>query len=129
MLKNVALPFRIFNLIPISGTTQVTSSVSTIQYHDSVALQFSWTGLPQGSFDVQGSIDYNQGFPQSAGQSNTGTWTSIPLSPAATITGSGGASNILVNMNQLAFSSLRTVYTNSTSSGVLTGWLTAKSLG
>lgn len=130
MSKTVSIPFQIFNANAVSGTTAVTSSVTNILYRDSVACQFSWTGTPQGSFDIQGSIDYGQGNPQSTGQNQaafTGTWTSLVFSPALTI--GSGTTNILVNMNQLSFTSLRTVYTNSTSSGAITGWTCAKSLG
>lgn len=113
----------------MSGTTAYTSSVTSIVYRDSIAYQFAWTGVPTGAFDVQGSIDYNPGLPQSAGQQNQGTWTSIPISPAFNATGSGGSSFGLVNMSQLGFTYTRFVYTNSTGSGVLAAWTSAKSFG
>lgn len=128
--KSVSHPFQIFNAVPVSGTTQVVSSVTNVLYRDSVALQFTYSGNVTGNFDVQGSIDDGQGQPQSTGldqTQNTGTWTSLVLSPAATI--SSGSTNILVNANQLSFSALRTVYTNSSGSGTITGWTCAKSLG
>lgn len=128
--KAVSHPFQLFNANAVSGLLQVTSSVTNILYRDSVALQFSYTGNVTGNFDVQGSIDYGQGQPQSTGlneQQFTGTWTSLNLSPAATI--SSGTFNIMVNANQLSFAALRTVYTNSSGSGTITGWECAKSLG
>lgn len=128
--KTVSHPFQIFNAVAVSGTQVVTSSVTNVLYRDSVALQFSYSGNCTGNFDVQSSIDYGQGQPQSTGLSEqqfTGTWTSLNLSPAASI--SSGSTNILVNTNQLGFAALRTVYTNSSGTGTITGWTSAKSLG
>ena len=128
--KTVSHPFQIFNALAVSGTQQAVSSVTNVLYRDSIALQFSYTGNITGNFDVQGSIDYGQGQPQSTGLSEqqfTGTWTSLNLSPAASI--SSGSTNILVNTNQLAFAALRTVYTNSSGTGTITGWTCGKSLG
>jgi hypothetical protein len=113
----------------MSGTNVYTSSVTGILYRDSISYQFAWTGTPSGNFDVQGSIDYNAGLPESAGSLNAGTWTSIPLTPVATITGSGGASNVLANLFDLAFPYTRFQYTNSTGSGVLGSWVSGKSFG
>lgn len=134
MRKEVSAPYQIFTNQTMSGTTVITSSVTGILYRDSVGIQLQWSGVPQGTFEVQGSIDYNQGIPQSAGTQNAGNWVSLPLtfnsvtSTAITV-GSGTTQPILVNLNQLAFPSIRTIYTNSTSSGVLNGYLSAKSLG
>lgn len=128
--KTISHPFQLFNALSVSGLQVAVSSVTNILYRDSVAIQFSYSGNITGNFDVQGSIDYGQGQPQSTGlneQQFTGTWTSLALSPAATI--SSGSTNILVNANQLSFAALRTVYTNSSGTGTITGWTCAKSLG
>lgn len=126
MKKNVALPFKTINSVAVSQTSQVISSVSTIAYVDNVGLQMTWAGNPQGTFDVQGSVDWNLGVPPSGGGRNLGTWTSVTLSPAANVSGS---SSILINMSQLAFPYMRLVYTNSTGSGVISAYFSAKSLG
>ena len=128
--KSVSIPYQIFNAAAVSGTSVVTSSVTNVLYRDSLALQFEYTGNITGTFDVQGSIDYGQGQPQSTGwnqNNNTGTWTSVNLSPAAVV--SSGTLSILVNMNQIAFAALRTVYTNSSGTGTITGYTCGKSLG
>lgn len=128
--KQVSPPFNLCASVSMTGTTQFISSVTGILYRDSLSYQFAWTGTPSGSFDVQGSIDYNQGLPESAGSLNQGTWTSIPLTPAATVTGSSGASNILANISLFTgFPYSRVVYTNSTGSGVFGVWVCAKSVG
>lgn len=128
MLKEITPVNKIFVNASMSGTIAATSLISNIAYKDSVAYQYVWTGTPSGTFDVQGSVDYNPGQPQSNGAFNAGTWTSLVFSPIPQATGSG-SSNVLINMNQLAFNYIKTVYTNSTGSGVLTGSLVAKSLG
>jgi len=113
----------------MSGTTVFISSVTGIIYRDSFSYQWAWTGIPSGNFDVQGSIDFNPGLPQSAGSVNNGTWTSIPLTPAITITGSGGATNALANVYDAGFPYVRFAYTNSTGSGVFGSWIACKSFG
>lgn len=128
MLKNAFPPFQVTASASMSGTLAFTSSVSTILYHDSVSLQYNWTGNPTGNFAVEGSLDYNPGLPQSAGGQRNGTWNALSLSPtpAATTTAS---TSYLVNLNQLSFPYLRTTYTNSTGSGALGIWVSGKSLG
>ncbi len=111
----------------MTGTTVLTSLPSNIKYKDSVAVQLSWTGTPTGTFAVQGSVDYNPGQPQSGGGQNAGHWTAIPLSPPPIA--SGSADQILMNLDQLAFPWIRVVYTNVSGTGVLTGYISAKSLG
>jgi len=122
-------PFQIAASVSMSGTTVFTSSVTGILYRDSLCYQFAWSGIPTGAFDIQGSVDYNQGLPQSGNNVNQGTWTSIALTPAPNATGSGGAVNILINMSQLSFPFTRVQYTNSTGSGFLGIWTSAKSFG
>lgn len=127
--KSVSPSYKIFDAVSISGTNAVTSSVSNILYRDSVGLQFNWTGNPTGTVDVQGSIDFSPGLTQNGGRPdvpNAGTWTSITLSPSPSVSGS---SSILIDMNNLSFSNIRAVYTNTSGSGTLTGWIVSKSLG
>lgn len=113
----------------MTGTSVFISSVTSIIYRDSISYQAAWTGIPTGSFDAQGSIDFNPGLPESGGGVNNGTWSSISISPAFNATGSGGASYGLINMSQLGFAYVRLVYTNSTGSGFLGVWTSGKSFG
>jgi hypothetical protein len=126
MLKEVTPVNRIFMNASMSGLISVTSLASNIAYKDSVAIQYSWTGNPTGTFDLQGSVDYNPGQPQSNGTFNAGNWVSLTLSPAPIALGS---QSVLINCQQLAFPWCRTVYTNTSGSGLLSGVLFAKSLG
>jgi hypothetical protein len=122
---------QLFNGASMTGSATLTSNVTNVMYRDSVAIQLQWSGTPNGTFYVQGSLDYNPGTPQSEGGVNAGTWTTVPVvdvnnnPPVA----SGSAGSILINMNQVAFPWLRVQYTNSSSTGTLTGYVGAKSLG
>ncbi len=113
----------------MTGLSVFISSVTSILYRDSISYQWAWTGIPTGNFDVQGSLDFNPGLPESAGSLNNGTWTSVTLTPVANATGSGGGTQILANLSQLGFPYIRFAYTNSTGSGVLGAWTSGKSYG
>lgn len=126
-IKNVAGPYQIFSAASMSGTATITSSVSSIKYTDNISVQFNWTGIPTGTFAIQGSIDYSPGVPQGGGPANPGNWNSITLSPVPTAAGSGSFTYLL-DLNELSFPWLRAQYTNSSASGALTGYLFAKSV-
>lgn len=125
--KEVSLPFQVCASATMSGTSVFTSSATSIIYRDSLAYQFNWTGNPTGTFQIQGSVDYNPGLPQSAGTFNSGNWNPVTITP--TPTAASGSATYLVNMNQLAFSYARFQYTNASGSGVLGAWTCGKSLG
>lgn len=125
MLKETTPVNRVFTDASMSGTVTLLSLPSNISYKDSVAYQTQWSGIPSGTFDVQGSVDYNPGQPQSNGSPNPGKW--IPLGLTIGTTSSG--SDNLINLNQLAFPWIRLAYTNSSGQGVLNAYLFAKSLG
>lgn len=127
--KMVSPPFQLCASVSMTGTDVFTSSVTGILYRDVISYQFSWTGIPSGNFDIQGSNDYNPGLPESAGSLNNGTWTSIPLTPVLTLTGSGGASNAVGNVYNSGWAHSRFAYTNSTGSGVFGAWVVSKSFG
>ncbi len=119
------------NSVSVSGTVQVIGSISNIKYKDSVAFQYNWNGNPSGSFAIQGSLDYNPGTQQAQGLQggyNPGVWNSLTLSPTPAATGSGSYS-YLVDTNELSFPYVRSVYTNTSGSGVLSAYIFAKSLG
>lgn len=81
--------------------------------------------MPTGVVYINGSVDYNPGQPQSAGTLNAGSWVTIT---SQTI-GSGTAMPLLFNLNQLAMPWTQLVFTSSTSSGTISAYFTAKSLG
>lgn len=133
MPKTVVQPFPVITGATMTGTATITSPVTDILYKDNVAYAVSWTGNPVGTFQVQGSVDYKPGLPQSdvGGPQNNGTWTTVPAvdasgnPPAAT----GTAGQILMNLVGLCFPFVRLVYTNISGAGVLTGYVSGKSTG
>jgi hypothetical protein len=131
-VKNVSPPFQFFSGLAVTGASVVSvSSASSILYKDNIGLQYSFTGNTSGQIDIQLSNDYNPGQPQTAGQSNAGTWTAITQTSPNTIpvvVGSG-TQTVFVNLTQMGASYIRTQWTNSSGSGTITGVFTAKSLG
>lgn len=115
----------------MTGTTVLTSAVSQVKYKDSIGYQFNFTGTPVGTFAVQASIDYNPGSPQSGGAPNAGNWVTLPAvdvnnnPPVA----SGSAGTVLVGLTQVEFPWVRVQYTNTSSTGILNIFMSAKSLG
>jgi hypothetical protein len=131
-VKNVSLPFQFYSQLQITGTAQVsTSSASSILYKDNIGLQYAFTGNAQGQLDIQVSNDYNPGLPESGGTLNQGTWISLTQTAPNTLpaTIGSGTSAVFINLNQICSSYVRTVWTNSSGSGTITGTFTAKSLG
>lgn len=130
MQKEVSPPFQCFSAAAgnqtMTGTNTIISLPSTVLYRDTVAYQLQWTGSPTGTFGVQVSSDYNPGLPQSAGTQNNGIWTDVTLAPIPT---TSGVSSGTINLSQLGSGYVRCYYTNTTGTGVLTGYFTAKSLG
>ncbi len=133
--KEISEPYKIFTSGVMSGTGTITSSATGVLYRDTVGIQLQWTGNPVGTFTVQGSLDYNPGIPQSAGSLNAGQWFTLPFSNSAgaivtSITiGSGSAQPVGIGIEQIPSAWVQTVYTNSSGSGLLTGYVLAKSLG
>lgn len=115
----------------MTGTNIVLSPPTDILRKDNVSYQLTWTGNPVGSFAVQGSIDYNPGLPQSGGHFNAGTWTTVPVvdQNGAPPTASGSAGQILMDLTEFSFPWIRIQYTNASGAGVLTGYISGKSVG
>lgn len=133
MSKSVTDPYPVFSAAlgnqTMTGTNVLTSVVTSIKHRDTVAYQLQWTGTPAGTFGVQVSNDYNPGLPESAqgsGALNNGTWTDVTLTPTPTTSGNTSGT---INLTQLGSVNVRCIYTNASSSGVLTGFISAKSLG
>ena|SRR5258706_13808615 len=118
----------------MTGTSTLTSSVSDIRYKDSIAFELEWTGTPVGTFTVQGCLDFSpsneiQGI---RGPPNAGNW--VTITNLADVNGNslvaaGAPGQILINMTQVGWPYIRVQYTNTSGSGLLTGYMSAKSLG
>lgn len=97
----------------MTGTSTITSTPTDTRYLDNVGVQFNWTGTPNGSFFVDVSLDQV-------------TWNAITLSPAPAATGAAGSAYI--DINQISAPYLRLRYVNSSSTGTLDAYITAKSV-
>ena len=126
-LKAISEVEAVINSVSVSGTTQVISQVANIKYKDSVAVQIGWSGNNQGTFTIDGSLNYSAGQPQSGAPLNAGDWSSLNLS--SNNCGSSTNFPVVLNLNQLSFPYLRVTYTNSTGSGILSAYTFSKSLG
>lgn len=118
--KSNLLAFQ--TLSSVSMSANVTSSVTNIAYLDNIGVQFNFTGAPVGTFNVQVSADYNEDTQRNV--INPGSWTSLTLSPAPTA--AAAASTIYVDLNQLSAPWIRSGYTASSGSGVLSTYVTGK---
>lgn len=115
----------------MTGTSVLLSQPTDISRKDNLAFQLQWSGNPTGTFQVQGSLDYNPGLPQSGGAANAGVWTSVPVADGggAPPQASGSSGQILMDLTEFAFPWIRIQYTNATGTGVLTGYVSGKSVG
>lgn len=121
--KNALYPYHF--IVAQTIATNYTSNPVNIQFLDNVCIQLNFTGTPTGTFAVQGSLDYSQNALTGV-QTNAGNWVPIalPITPVA----SGAAGTILLDLNQLSFPWIRVVYTASSSTGVLDGYIGAKAV-
>lgn len=103
-------------------SSSITSAATNIQFLDNIGVQLHFTGSPTGTFSVQVSLNHKQ---DSQGVvSVPGDWVSIVLSPAPVAAGS--ADDIYIDINQISSPWLRVVYTRSSGSGTLQGYVGAK---
>lgn len=102
----------------------ITSSVMNIQYHDNIGIQLNWTGSPTGTFAVQVSADHAQD--QNGNVTVAGNWIAVTLDPA--IAATGGADVAYIDLNQLSAPWMRVVYTKTSGTGTLNGFVTAKTV-
>lgn len=124
---------RLFKNIDAGDMSQasVTSTVSNIQMLDNIGLQLSWTSSPVGTFAVQVSADHAQ---DTEGNVTTaGQWTPITLTyllsgaiTQDTSIPTSVGSPIYLDLNQLSAPWIRIVYTRTSGSGTLSGYITAK---
>lgn len=115
--------YQILTAVSVSGTNTYTSSVTHILNLDDIGIQLNATGTPNGTFSIQVSIDYVQD--AEGNVLNAGNWVPITgVSPALT----GAAAQIYVDLNELSAPWIRVQYTNSSSSGVINGFICGKGL-
>ena len=104
----------LLNAAAMSGTSTILSAVQSIQYYDNIGLEISWTGTPTGTISILASIsDVNF----------------YPYAPALTLTQpAGSAGGYLLNLNQVPYPYIKVQYVNSSGTGALSVWVSAKDL-
>lgn len=129
--KDVGLVYQNIVAGVMTGTNTITSKATNVIYKDTIGIELEWTGTPTGTFQFQGSLDYNPGLPQTGGTANAGNWVNIPVVDAAgnPIAASGTAGNALIKLDEAEYPWVQVVYTNSSGAGVLNGYIITKSLG
>lgn len=102
----------------MTGTATITSASIPIDQLIGIALQAVWTGTPNGTIKLQGSVDGPTGQTQvsNGGPDTIANWTDISDS-SYSITGVAG--NFLWDFDQPNFRNIRVVYTNTSSTGTL----------
>lgn len=123
--KNALLPYHLIVDAAMTGTDTITSPVTNIQFLDDVGVQLQFTGTPNGTFTVQGSIDYAVN-PITGAVENAGNWIDVTLSPVPVA--SGSADQILINLAMLCFPFIRIQYVNTSGVGVLNGYICGKEI-
>lgn len=96
----------------MTGTAALYSNIFEVSRMDNIGLEFNWTGTPNGTFQVFGSISGSNFYDIGASL------------PAAT----GSASGFLLNLNQYPYKYFYIKYTNASSTGALTVFGQAKDL-
>lgn len=121
--KNALLPFHF--IVDQSMAGNVTSGATNIQYTDNCAIQLNFTGTPVGIFSVEGSVDHAVNA-MTGVQTVAGLWIPVTLDPIPVASGSSG--QILIDMKELSFPWIRVVYTRTSGTGTLNGFISAKAV-
>lgn len=105
------------------ASASITSLVTIIQKISYVSYAVSWSGTsPVGVFTVQASNDYTQD--GSGVVLNAGTWTDVPLSSAAAVSGNTG--NGVIDLDGISVYAIRLVYTKTSGTGTAQATITGK---
>ena len=129
-MKTVLTQSQFLTSGDMSGSI-TTSAVPTAE-QDLVAMQFNYTGSPNGNLKVQASLDYAQDYLGNI--TNTGNWVDLYLSvngaaPAVNIAIPTNTTPILVDLTVVSMPYVRAVYTRSSGTGTLNGFVCKKRIG
>lgn len=117
--KNNILKFQNITNGDMSQAT-ITSAITDIQFLDNIGIQLNFTGSPVGIAAIQVSADHAQDM--FGNVTMAGSWATITSSSMV------GGSPIYFDLNQLSAPYLRIVYTKTSGTGTLNGFITAKML-
>ncbi len=112
-------------LSSVSMSSNIVSSVTSLARLDNVGVHFIYSGTPVGTFNVQVSADYNE---MNEGGAvvvlNPGNWVNMTLTP--TPAAAAAADTIYIDIVPTSAPWLRTTYTASSGTGVLSYYITGK---
>lgn len=118
--KNILRQYQTITNGDMSGAS-ITSSITNIQFLDNVGVQLNWSGsTPIGTIVVQVSADHAQD--AEGNVTVAGNWISLPVS----ISVSGNTGSGYFDLNQLSSPWIRVVYTKTSGTGTLNGYVTGK---
>ena len=114
---------KFHNIVAGDLSTTITSAVTSIQWLDNIGVQLNiTTSSASGTFTVQVSADYAQD--ELGNVQNAGNWVPI-LFPTPPIT-TGVNETIYIDLNQLSAPWIRVVYTPTSGTGTIDGYITGK---
>lgn len=106
-----------------SMATSLTSTVTSIGQISQIGYTISWTGAPVGSFDIQ--VCNNAQFNSSGAYiSGSGSWVSLPLTPAISAAGTADSGYADVIPTSAAF--MRLAFTRVSGTGTLNAFVSGK---
>lgn len=107
----------------MTGTNVLLSSEVDVSGMEKVFVNLAWTGTPNGTFVIQVPASFSAANPRIVS-----AWATLPVlnTSGTALTATGSASNHQVDVTQVSFSRIRVQYTNSSSTGTLNAWITAK---
>lgn len=121
--KSSLIQFQNIRNGDMSGS--ITSRVTGVQYLDNIAIQLNVTTADAvGTFEVQVSLDYAQ---DSQGNvTNAGNWIGLNLSGTPTVASTN--EQFFIDINQVPAPWVRVVYTRTSGTGTVQGFISAKDL-
>lgn len=106
-----------------SMSGNITSAVTIIQKLSMISYEIQWTGTsPVGEIVVEVSNDYSQNSDGSV--KNAGSWTELPLSAAASVSGNSGSGFIDITAHSAY--AMRIRYVRDSGDGILNATISAK---
>lgn len=132
--KNNLLKYQSITNGAMTGTSMITSTVTSIAFLDDVGIEFVWSSSPVGNFRVQVSADHAQD--TFGNVTVAGNWAPLLFTywnGSAFVTSydipTSLGSPIYLDLALMSAPWIRILYTNTSSTGVLQAFITAKQLG
>lgn len=105
------------------------SSPTIVQYMDNISYQINVsTSNSQGTFAVQGSLDYIPSDPTEQRPAAAGNWVDLDIGGVPVVNAANDT--ILIDLNQLPFKAIRLAYTSTVAgTGLCNIYINARQLG